>query len=74
MSDEEEFTPRLKCDVELELTGPNDSTINKWAAEALRGLADRLERGELQGGFTDLTDHSGKKIGEVYADFSQGTF
>jgi len=35
---------------------------------------DRLERGGLQDGFADLTDHDEKKIGEVYADFSEGTF
>ena len=72
--DDDAMTPHLKCDVELELSGPNGETINKWAADALRIVADRLERGEYKDGFTDVTDSVGKKIGTVYVDLSEGNF
>lgn len=71
---DEVLMPRLKCDVELELTGPNVASIEKWAADALRALADRLERGEFQDGFTDAPDRTGKKIGTIYVDYSEGDF
>ncbi|EAU41945.1 hypothetical protein FP2506_15969 [Fulvimarina pelagi HTCC2506] len=74
MEDEEELTPRLKCDVELELSGPNVPSLNKWVANALRRLADRLERDEFEDGFTDVNDGVGKKIGSIYVGFSQGNF
>ncbi|MFO1126134.1 MAG: hypothetical protein U1E25_13310 [Methylocystis sp.] len=45
MNDETELTPRLKCDVELEFVGPTVPVLDKWAAEALRALADRIEKG-----------------------------
>ena len=32
--------PHLKCDVEMEFEGPNDATMNKWAADVLRRLAE----------------------------------
>lgn len=70
---QEIMTPRLKCDVELELTGPNIESLDKWAADALRALADRLERGEFQDGFTDVPDRVGKKVGTIYVDYSEGT-
>lgn len=68
----DELTPHLKCDIELELTGPNLGTIDKWAADALRKVADRLERGEYEDGFTDVKDNVGKKIGTIYVDYSEG--
>jgi len=71
---EQERTPRLRCDVELSLSGPNDATMNKWAADALRDVANRLERGELEDGFVDVKDGVGRKIGTVYVDYSEGTF
>ncbi len=74
MTDEEAFTPHLKCDVELELSGPNVPALNKWAADALRALAERLERDEFEDGFTDVQDKVGKKIGTIYIDYSQGDF
>ena len=43
MDDDDDVIPHLQCDVELEFTGPNDATINKWVAEALRRLADSIE-------------------------------
>ena len=42
----------LKCDVEMNLSGPNHATLNKWAADALRRLADLLEKDELEDGHT----------------------
>lgn len=68
--DEEDFTSRLKCDVELDFPGPNTATLNKWAADALRKLADRLEKDEFDDGFHPVTDNVGKKIGTVYVDYS----
>lgn len=74
MDDEEVLTPHLKCDVELELSGPTVSTLNKWASDALRALADRIERGEFSDGFSDVTDRVGKKIGTIYVDYSEADF
>ncbi|MEX0956025.1 MAG: hypothetical protein WDZ83_12535 [Rhizobiaceae bacterium] len=67
----DELTPYLKCDVELELSGPNLPTLDKWAADALRAVADRLEKGEYEDGFADVADRVGKKIGTVYVDYSE---
>lgn len=67
----DELTPRLKCDVELELIGPNARTLDKWAANALRAVADRLEKGEYEDGFTDVKDNTGKKVGTIYVDYSE---
>lgn len=60
----------LQCDVEMELTGPNDATLNKWAADALRRLASSIENDELETGHHDLKDNVGKIIGTVYIDHS----
>ena len=59
MNDETEFTPRLKCDIELEFVGPTGPVLDKWAAETLRSLADRIEKGEFEDGFTQVTDRVG---------------
>ena len=56
----------IKCDVEMDLSGPNDASLNKWAADALRRVADSLEKGELDCG--ELKDNVGKTIGTVYID------
>lgn len=74
MNAKDELTPHLKCDVELELSGPNFTTLNTWAANALRALADRLDRDEFDDGFSDMTDSSGKKIGTIYIDYSESDF
>jgi hypothetical protein len=75
MNDDDDILgPRLKCDVELEFSAPNDATLNKWAADALRRVADRLERDEFEDGFSDVTDRVGKKIGTVYVDYSLANF
>lgn len=63
-------TPNLKCDVELDITGPNSATINKWAADALRRIADRIEKDEFDSGHHPVMDSVGKTIGEVYLDHS----
>lgn len=72
MSGETELTPRLKCDVELEFVGPSVPVLEKWAADTLRALADRVERGEFEDGFTDVKDESGKLVGTIYVDYSEG--
>ena len=74
MVDHEILTPHLKCDVELEISGPNVGTLNKWAADALRKLADRIEGDELEDGFHDVPDSAGKTVGKVYVDYSEGDF
>ena len=53
--------PHLKCDVEMEFEGPNDATMNKWAADVLRRLADSIERNEFYGrdGHHPLLDNVG---------------
>ena len=68
MTEDDDVIPYLKCDVEMELTGPNDATLNKWAADALRRLADLIESGSLESGHHDLKDNVGKTIGTVYLD------
>lgn len=74
MEDHEILTPHLKCDVELQIIAPNDATLNKWAADALRRAADMVESGKLTDGFHPVTDRAGKKVGEVYVDYTEGTF
>jgi hypothetical protein len=70
MSDDE-LTLHLKCDVELELNGPNERTLNQWAATALRAVAARMENGEYEDGFEDVKDSTGKKVGTIYVDYSE---
>ncbi len=65
---DDDVTPHLKCDIELDVSGPNDATINKWIADALRRLADQIEKDELDTGFHDVMDSVGKKIGTIYLD------
>jgi hypothetical protein len=67
----DDLTVRLKCDVELDVPGPTMPVVDKWAADALRALADRLEKGQFQDGFADVPDKVGKKIGTVYVDYSE---
>ena len=62
--------PELQCDVELKLIGPNTATLNKWAADALRKLADRLERNEFDSGHHPVKDNVGKPLGSIYVDYS----
>lgn len=65
---DDDVTPHLKCDIELDVSGPNGATINKWIADALRRLADQIEKDELDTGFHDVGDGVGKKIGTIYLD------
>lgn len=67
-NDNDKETPHLKCDVELDVSGLTDETANKLTAEALRKLADQIERDELDSGFHDVHDSRGRKVGEVYLD------
>jgi hypothetical protein len=69
MDDDDDVIPYLKCDVEMNLSGPNHATLNKWAADALRRLADSLEKDELEDGHHDLKDNVGKTIGTFYIDY-----
>jgi hypothetical protein len=67
--EDDDVIPSLQCDVEMELTGPNVATLNKWAADALRRLADLIESDSLETGHHDLKDNVGKTIGTVYLDY-----
>lgn len=68
----DEMTSMLKFDVELNLSGPSSKLLNKQAADILRGLAARLEKGEIEDGFIKLQDDNGNEVGQVYADYSDG--
>jgi hypothetical protein len=48
MDEDDDVILQLQCDVEMRFEGPNDTTLNKWAADALRRLADSIERDELE--------------------------
>ena len=65
----EDMTCRIKCDVEIDVSGPTDQTVVKWTADTLRGIADRLERDEFEDGHHTATDRSGRPVGTVYFDF-----
>ncbi|MGE0256983.1 MAG: hypothetical protein AB7N54_20345 [Alphaproteobacteria bacterium] len=69
MNDEDQVTPGLQCDVELNFFGPNFATLNKWVADTLRKLADRIEKDEFESGFHPVTDSVGKQVGEIYVDY-----
>lgn len=66
---DEEIT-HLKCDVELNLTGPDIEAVNKRAAQELRKLADRIENEEFGDGFHTIAAQIGVAMGEVYMDYS----
>jgi len=68
--DDSEIIPHLKCDVELEFTGPNVATLNKWAANALRKLADCIEKDEFDSGWHPVKDNVGKPVGKICVDYS----
>jgi len=65
---DDDVTPHLKCDIELDLSGPNSQTVNAWCAAALRKLADGIERDEFETGHHPVIDESGKTIGSIYLD------
>ena len=60
----------LKCDVELNLTGPDIDDVNKLAAQELRKLASRIENDEFGDGFHTFASRIGVAVGEVYMDYS----
>ena len=68
--DDDDLILKLSCDVELEFEGPNDATLNKWAADTLRQLADTIENDGLTDGHHPVKDKVGKIVGEVYIDYS----
>ena len=68
--DDDDVIPQLQCDIELKLEGPTDATLNKWAADALRNLANKLENNEFESGWHDVKDNVGKPIGKIYVDYS----
>lgn len=70
MNDNDELVTVLKCDVELNLTGPIPALVNKRAAAVLRSLADRLEKDGFEDGFHPVKDESGEEVGEIYVDYS----
>ena len=70
MSDE--LISNLQCDVEINVSGLDDAEINKRAAAVLRKAAAMVESGDLETGFIDLRDDSGKKLGTIYMDHSEG--
>jgi hypothetical protein len=43
---------------------------DKWVADALRRAAAMVESGSLEDGVHDVTDGTGKKIGEIYVDYA----
>ncbi len=61
----------VQCDVELNVSGPTERVTVTWTANALRTIADQLERGSYGDGHHDVSDGSGKRIGSVYFDFSE---
>ncbi|MEW2915301.1 hypothetical protein [Leisingera sp. JC11] len=67
-----ELTQFIQCDIEIEGSGPTQKVVAGWVANALRGIAEKLERGEYEDGHHDLELRSGKKLGSVYFDFSEG--
>ncbi|MDR9772416.1 hypothetical protein RJJ65_07065 [Rhizobium hidalgonense] len=69
---DDHFTQYLKCDVELNFTGPSPAVLNKWAADVLRALADRIEKQEFDDGHHEVKDRVGKPVGTIYVDYSEG--
>ena len=49
--EDDDVIPKLMCKVEIDLEGPNIATLNKWAADALRRLADSIEKDDMGSGF-----------------------
>lgn len=69
---EDELISNLQCDVEINIAGWDDAEINKRAAAVLRKAAAMVESGDLETGFIDLRDDSGRKVGTIYVDHSEG--
>ena len=69
---DDNLTNFIQCDVELNVSAPNEATAAKWTADALRRIADQIEANGYTDGHHDIADGSGRKIGEVYFDFTEG--
>jgi hypothetical protein len=66
MDEDDEVILQLQCDVEMRFeNGPNWATLNKWAADTLRRLADSIERDELETGFHPVKDNVGGGLASV---------
>ncbi|WP_170566092.1 hypothetical protein [Ruegeria atlantica] len=61
----------IKCDVELDITGPGMKVTAGWTAKALREVAKKLEDGEYEDGHHEISDRHGKGIGSVCFDFHE---
>jgi len=69
---DDNLTKYLQCDVELSFSGPSTAVINKWAADTLRSLADRVEADEFKSGHHHpVRDRVGKPVGTVFFDCTQ---
>lgn len=67
-----ELTQYIQSDVELNVSAPSQKTAANWTAAALRRIADQLEREGFDDRHHDVCDNSGRPIGTVYFDFSEG--
>lgn len=67
-----ELAQYTQCDVKLNVSGPSQKTVTNWTAAALHRIADQLERDEFEGGHHEVGDNSGRPIGTVYFDFTEG--
>jgi uncharacterized protein YtpQ (UPF0354 family) len=68
--DDDDLILKMQCDVEMQFEGPNNATMRKWAADALRRLADRIEKDEFkEDGFYPVKDNVGKNVGKVYISY-----
>ena len=61
--DDDDVTPRLQCDIELNLSGPTHTTVNKWTADALRKLAEEVREEEA------AKSPMAKKVNESFKQF-----
>jgi hypothetical protein len=60
----------LKCDVEMEFEGPNDATMNKWAADVLRRWLTALRRTSSVAKTVIISCWIvSSKVGEVYINY-----
>ncbi|KKB85801.1 hypothetical protein VW29_05775 [Devosia limi DSM 17137] len=69
---DDELISNLQCDVAINIAGWDDAAINKRTADVLRKAAAMVESGDLETGFIDLRDDTGKKVGTIYLDHSEG--
>jgi hypothetical protein len=65
---DDELIPYLKCDIELNVSAPVETMINKRTADILRQLADRIENDDYEEGHHPVKDKFGKEVGTVYFD------